>query len=141
MRPEGLLGTSLDWLVIDEAAKMKAEVWREYLTQRLTDRDGWVLIASTPADEGDWFHEEYQRAGDGDGAYECWSMPSWTNPAIDRAVIEAEAERLSEREYYSQYAAEFVPESGRICSSCGSGSEYNPRMICEDEWQKMHDVS
>ena len=134
LRPEGLLGASLDWLIVDEAAKIKPAVWRECLVQRLTDRDGWALLASTPAGEGDWFHGEFVRAREGDVAYEAWSMPSWANPAIDRAIVEAEAARLSEAEYFSQFAGEFVPATGRICPTCRWGEANDGRVLSIQEW-------
>ena len=38
--PVSLLGEGLDWLIIDEAARLKRDVWESYLSQRLVDRGG-----------------------------------------------------------------------------------------------------
>jgi hypothetical protein len=51
-RPAALLGESLSWLIIDEAARLREELWTSVLSQRLVDRQGWALIASTPRGPG-----------------------------------------------------------------------------------------
>src|SRR6267142_6842911 len=92
--PVTLLGEALDFLVVDEAAKLRADVWERYLSQRLVDRRGWALFISTP-NGCNWFHALY-RLGQKkrDPAFESWASPSWTNPHLDSASIEAERARL-----------------------------------------------
>jgi len=47
-RPDGLLGEAIHFLIVDEAAAVRDNVWDEYLAPRLIDRDGWALLVSTP---------------------------------------------------------------------------------------------
>jgi len=61
--PDSLLGEGLDWLIVDEAARLKPEIWQAYLSQRLIDKQGWALLISTPRGKG-WFYELYRRGQD-----------------------------------------------------------------------------
>ncbi len=59
-QPSSLLGEGIDWLIVDEAARLAEEVWTGHLSQRLIDREGWSLLLSTP--KGcNWFFFEYRR--------------------------------------------------------------------------------
>src|SRR5262249_19754670 len=53
--PVSLLGEGLDWLVIDEAARLRPVIWEGHLSQRLVDKHGWLLAISTPRGKG-WLH-------------------------------------------------------------------------------------
>ena len=75
--PASLLGEALDWVVIDEASRLKGTIWSSYLSQRLIDRDGWALIISTPKGRG-WFHELFIRGQGADPDFEslwCVAKP------------------------------------------------------------------
>ena len=47
--PVSLLGEGLDWLIVDEAARLKPAIWEGHLSQRLIDKKGWALLISTPS--------------------------------------------------------------------------------------------
>ena len=38
--PVSLIGEGLDWLIVDEAARMKPLIWQSHLSQRLIDKRG-----------------------------------------------------------------------------------------------------
>ena len=58
--PVSLLGEGLDWLIVDEAARMKPMIWESHLSQRLIDKRGWALLISTPRGKG-WFFDLFRR--------------------------------------------------------------------------------
>jgi len=112
--PVSLLGEGLDWVIIDEAARLKPAIWTSFLSQRLIDRDGWALFISTPRGKG-WLWELWKRGQDGkDPDYESWQMPSWTNPYLKRELIEAERERLPAAVFAQELAAEFIEGAGQV---------------------------
>jgi hypothetical protein len=117
-RPAALLGESLSWVIVDEAARLPAEVW-ETLSQRLVDRRGWSLVCSTPKGTNNWFHREYIRGARGDEGYQAWSAPTWSNPAIDPATVLLERSRLTPRAFAAEYGAAFIGEQGIECAACG----------------------
>ena len=53
--PQRLRGEGLDFLVMDEAAFVKPEVWAEVLRPTLTERRGSALFISTPIGRDNWF--------------------------------------------------------------------------------------
>ena len=111
--PMSLLGEGLDYLIVDEASRLKPSIWEGHLTQRLLDRQGWALLISTPKGKG-WFYELWKRGKSGDAAFESWNLPTWSNPLLSRDDIEAERERLPERVFRQEYGAEFLEGSGAV---------------------------
>ena len=128
--PVSLLGEGLNWLVVDEASRLKPVIWQAHLSQRLVDKQGWALLLSTPKGKGYYF--DLFRRGRGerkDPDYESWNMPSWTNPLLDRAVIEQERERLPERTFRQEYGAEFIEGTGAVFRDvrpCATGEWREP---------------
>jgi len=111
--PISLLGEGLDFVIVDEAARLKPAIWEGYLSQRLIDRKGWALLISTPRGKG-WFYDAWRRGQGSDPDYQSWNLPTWTNPHLDRAAIEAERERLPERVFKQEYGGEFTEGSGAV---------------------------
>jgi hypothetical protein len=122
-QPAGLLGEAIDFVVVDEATKLRGDIWPSYLMPRLIDRRGWSLIISTPEGPG-WFFEEFRRGQrKRDPDYESWAMPSWTNPHVSREVIEAERSRRTEEGFNQQFGAEFIGVPKEPCERCGGARE------------------
>lgn len=113
--PVSLLGEGLDFLVVDEAARLPPRVWQSHLAQRLIDRKGWALLISTPHGRG-WLYDMY-RMGQGANRnpnYESWNLPSWTNPRLDREEIRREKLTMPERIFAQEYGAKFMEGSGAV---------------------------
>src|SRR5690606_10336044 len=129
--PVSLLGDGLDWLIADDAARLKPAIGEGYLTQRLVDKKGWALLISTPKGKG-YFYELFRRGQDGrDPDFESWNLPSWSNPHLDRDVIEAERDRLPERVFFQEYAGQFVEGAGAVFRYV--------REAATGEWQEPQD--
>jgi len=111
--PVSLLGEGLDWLIVDECARLKPTIWQGFLTQRLIDRKGWALLISTPKGKG-WFFDLFRRGQGNDPDYSSWNSPSWQNPFLDREMIEQERTRLPERVFKQEFGGEFLEGSGQV---------------------------
>src|SRR5688572_24710330 len=122
--PVSLLGEGLDWVIVDEAARLKPSIWEGYLTQRLIDKKGWALLISTPKGKG--YLYDLFRLGQGvDPDFESWNYPSASNPHLDAALIEAERSRIPERVFRQEYGAEFLEGAGQVFRNvreCATGS-------------------
>lgn len=117
-RPAGLLGESLDFLVIDEAASIREGTWEQSLAPRTLDRQGSVLLLSTP-DGGGWFHREFRRGQKGrDADYQSFQLPTSMNPHVPAEAIEAERKRLPPDVFAAQYEAQFVNVPIEVCETC-----------------------
>lgn len=134
-RPASLLGASLDWLIVDEAARLPDELWSTVLAARLVDRGGWALLSSTPRAPGDWFHREFIRGLRGEPGFASWTGPTWANPSIDPAVIGAEKERIMLRQFQAEYGGAFVGSNGVQCGLCGWGEPYQKTVLGAAEWR------
>jgi hypothetical protein len=126
--PVSLLGEGLDWLVVDEAARLKRSIWEGHLSQRLIDKKGFALLITTPKGKNYVFDLFKRGQGGADPFFESWNRPSWTNPHLDAAVIEAERGRLPEAVFRQEYGAEFVEGSGAVFR--------NIRECATGEWQE-----
>ncbi len=111
--PVSLLGEGLDFVIVDEASRLKAEIWSSYISQRLIDKKGWALLISTPRGKS-WFYEMWKRGMGGDRDYQSWNAPTWSNPLLDASVIEAERARLPDRVFLQEYAAQFIENAGSV---------------------------
>lgn len=112
--PVSLLGEGLDFLIVDEAARLKPAIWSSYLAQRLIDKDGSALLISTPKGKG-WFYEMWRRGQPGgDRDYESWNAPSWQNPHLKSELIEAERERLPEAVFQQELEGRFIEGAGAV---------------------------
>ncbi len=124
-----LLGEGLDWLIVDEAARLKPMIWDSHLSQRLIDKKGWSLLISTPRGKG-WFYEHFRRGRSDDPDFESWNQPSWSNPHLDATLIEQERDRLPERVFDQEYGGKFVEGSGSVFRNvrlCATGDNVEPQ--------------
>lgn len=109
-RPDGLRGSGLDGLVIDEAAFVKEEAWIEALRPALADKQGWAIFISTPCGQN-WFHDLYQRAGNTE-EMERWQQPTSDNPIITPLELDAAKLEVGPYTYSQEFEAKFVTPDG-----------------------------
>lgn len=111
-RPQRAEGTPIDWVVVDEAADCREEVWTEHLRPGLSERGGEAWIVSTP--EGrNWFWSLSQRAQEDQSG--LWSFFSWTSATVlDSAEIAIAQSELDRRTFEQEYCASFLDATGRV---------------------------
>ncbi len=125
-----LLGEGLDWLIADECARMKRTIWETHLAQRLVDKQGWGLFASTPRGANNWLYAMFRRGQNGrDPQYESWQSPSSANPYLDAATIEAERKRLPPDAFAQEFEAKFIGQELEPCDRCGGPSDFAAGVI------------
>jgi len=111
--PVSLLGEGLDWLIVDEAAQLKPKIYESYLSQRLIDKKGWALLISTPKGKG-WFYDLYRLGQSDDPDHQSWNSPSWSNPYLDRQLIEKERMKVPESVFEQEYGGKFIEGAGAV---------------------------
>ena len=105
--PQRLRGEGLDFLVMDEAAFVKPEVWQEVLRPTLTERKGSALFISTPIGRNNWFYDLWEVAEDADN-WERFRFSTTDNPMIDPEEVEAARKEVGSIVFAQEYLAEFV---------------------------------
>lgn len=80
--PQHLVGESLDWVIMSEAAKHKKDTFERFIRPALADRRGGADFPTTP--EGfNWLHDLWQLGQNPDiKEYVSWRFPSWDNPVV-----------------------------------------------------------
>jgi len=110
--PDRLRGAGLDFVVLDECAFMKPNVWAEVIRPTLTERQGGALFISTPKGFN-WFEDIYNKA-DKLPDWERWQLPTETNPFVPGSELEIAREEIGTYLYSQEYEAKFVEFSGGI---------------------------
>lgn len=113
-RPDSLRGIGLSFVVLDEYAFMKEEVWEMIIRPALTDVEGGALFIGTPEGENH-FYNLFQKASEvGLPLWEAWSYKSVDNPTLAQSDIEQARDQMSEQRFAQEYEASFTSESGQI---------------------------
>lgn len=115
-RPEGMLGGSCDFAILDEAATMPEHVWTQILRPTLADRQGSALFISTPRGRN-WFYYIWQRGQSKDtedAEFRSWRFPSRTNPTIPESEFDDMARDMPQVEYEQEVLAEFISEAAAV---------------------------
>tara|TARA_B100000029_G_C17604122_1_gene966816 strand:+ start:1448 stop:2710 length:1263 start_codon:yes stop_codon:yes gene_type:complete len=105
--PQRLRGEGLDFLVMDEAAFVKPEVWQEVLRPTLTERKGSALFISTPMGRDNWFFDLWETAEEAEN-WERFRFATVDNPMIDPEEVEAAKGEVGSIVFAQEYLAEFV---------------------------------
>ena len=110
--PDSLRGVSLTYLVLDECAFIKVDVWEKILRAALSDKKGRALFISTPSGRN-WFYDtfklgQYEQDEEGyDEEWKSWHFTTQDNETIDPKEIEAAKRTLSSFAFKQEYLSSF----------------------------------
>ena len=105
--PDSLRGVSLTYLVMDEVAYIKADIWERVLRAALSDKKGRAMFISTPAGRNhfyDWF--KLGQSGE-DEEWKSWHFTTADNETIDPKEIESAKKTLSSFAFRQEYMSSF----------------------------------
>jgi hypothetical protein len=120
--PDSLRGVSLTYLVLDECAFIKAEIWEKVLRAALSDKKGRAMFISTPSGRNH-FYDWYQLGQSGeDEEWKSWHFTTADNETIDKKEIEAAKRTLSSFAFNQEYMSSF--------NNAGAG-------LFKEEWIKF----
>ena len=106
-RPETMRGVSLKFLVMDEYADMKPEVWEQILRPALADQKGHAMFIGTPMGRNHFYDlYTYARLKD-DSSYEAWHFTSYDNPLLDPEEIDVAKKSMSSYAFRQEFMASF----------------------------------
>jgi hypothetical protein len=110
--PASCIGAGLDFLICDEASRIKRHVWEEALYPTLSDKQGKAFLISTPLGR-DWFFEIDAKDHPD---YASFHFESKDNLALEHMTEEQEKARetLPERVWRQEYLAEYIEDAGNV---------------------------
>jgi len=111
-RPDTLRGVGLAYVVLDEYASMKVEVWEQIIRPTLSDVKGGALFIGTPAGKNH-FYDLYLEA-EKDEDWEAFQYTSIDNPLIDPKEVEVARRTMSTQAFRQEFEASFVSFTGGI---------------------------
>ena len=106
-RPETMRGVSLKFLVMDEYADMKPDVWEQILRPALADQKGSAMFIGTPMGRNHFYElYKYAELGD-DDTYKGWHFTSYDNPILDPEEINMAKKSMSSYAFRQEFMASF----------------------------------
>ena len=106
-RPETMRGVSLKFLVLDEYADIKPDVWEQILRPALADQKGSAMFIGTPMGRNHFYElYKYGELGD-DETYKAWHFTSYDNPLLDPEEINVAKKSMSSYAFRQEFMASF----------------------------------
>lgn len=140
--PDTLRGYGVNFVVMDEAARMPYEAFVSVMTT-LTQTMGRGMFISTPKGRG-WFYDLFQKGEilrDKNPNWFSMRMPTWSNPHVTLAAINEMKETLPEDVFRQEVAAHFLLESAgvfRNIKACIKPGDFNVLTGVSEEPQRGH---
>jgi phage FluMu gp28-like protein len=116
-REDTLRGYTLTYLIVDEAAYIKNEVWNTVLRPTVLVNGKKVLFISTPKGKN-WFYEVAMRGMSEDyPQYQTFHATSFDTPFITQEELDEAKLSLPDSIYRQEILAEFIDDGGEVFSS------------------------
>ena len=143
---DNIRGLTVDYGILDEAAFMKEDAWKEAIKPVFLVKGKKVLFISTPKGKN-WFHELFQLAKSPDYPnYKAYTGSSYDTPYINREEIEDAKRTLPPNVFQQEYLAKFIDSGGEVFSNLDKNlfSHYGPaqgKVYCGVDLGKQEDFT
>jgi hypothetical protein len=113
-RYDNIRGLTCDYGIIDEAAFMKSDAWKEAIRPVFAVRGKKVLFISTPKGKN-FFYDLYQLGKSPDHPrYKSYTGSSYETPFISKEEIEDAKRTIPEMVFKQEYEAQFIDSGGEV---------------------------
>ena len=113
-RPETMRGVSLRFLVMDEYADMKPEVWEQILRPALADQKGDALFIGTPMGRNHFYDLYTYACMSEDESFKGYHFTSYDNPLLDEEEINAAKQSMSAFSFRQEFMASFEAQDSEL---------------------------
>ena len=114
-KPDNLRGYTNDFLLVDEAAFIRNQVWDEILKPTILVKGKKVLFASTPKSKGGYLHKLYLHGLDPDKPeYVSVNGSSYLNPYINPEDLDEARKTMPEEIFRAEVMGEFTDGGGSV---------------------------
>ena len=111
-RPDNIRGNTFDYMVVDEMAFTRAELWDEVLSATVLVKGKKVIFISTPKGRNH-FHKLCMQPNY-DERYAYFHFTSYDNPMIDPRELDERKRSLPDYVFRQEYLAEFIDNASGI---------------------------
>ena len=111
-RPDNIRGNTFDYLIIDEMAFTRPELWDEVLSATVLVKGKKVLFISTPKGKNH-FHKMCMQPNY-DDRYMYFHYTSYDNPMIHPADLEERKRSMPDHIFRQEYMAEFIDNASGL---------------------------
>ena len=106
-RPDTMRGVSLEYLVIDEYADVKQQVFEEILRPALADRKGDCLFIGTPKGRNHFYDLYIYADSEEDDSFKAWHFTSYDNETLDPDEINLAKKSMSSFAFRQEFMSSF----------------------------------
>jgi len=111
-RPDNIRGNTFDYMVVDEMAFTRPELWDEVLSATVMVKGKKVIFISTPKGKNHFHRICMQHNYDERYAYHHYS--SYDNPMIDPRELDERRRSLPDHVFKQEYLAEFIDNASGL---------------------------
>lgn len=115
--PENLEGETLDGVVLDEAAKMKSEVWYGTIRPMLSVKQGWAIFIGKP--RGNNYYKAIWRKAENHPDWSRFHSSSDQGPFFSQEEYDEAKRDTPDLIFRQEYKAEFVDSEGVVFRNVG----------------------
>jgi phage FluMu gp28-like protein len=108
-RPDNIRGNTFDYLIIDEYAFTRPELWSEVLSATVLVKGKKVIFISTPKGKNHFYKLSLQP--NYDERYKYFHYTSYDNPMIDKEDLEERRRNLPLHIFEQEYLAKFIDDA------------------------------
>lgn len=144
-------GEAFDVVIVDEAARVSEQTYQDVIVPTLADRDGRIMLISTPKARN-WFYTEWLRGKEDGARIASWQAPTCANPSPNiRKAYELAKLNLPSRTFRQEWDAEFIEGEGSVFRNvravCVLDSQSEPsahaghNLVMGVDWGKSNDFT
>ena len=111
-RPDNIRGNTFDYMVVDEMAFTRPELWDEVLSATVLVKGKKIIFISTPKGKNH-FHRLCMQPNY-DDRYAYFHFTSYDNPMIDPRELDERKRSLPDYVFRQEYLAEFIDNASGI---------------------------
>ena len=105
-RPDNIRGNTFDYLIIDEYAFTRSELWDEVLSATVLVKGKKVIFISTPNGKNHFY--KMSLMANYDNRYKYFKYTSYDNPMINHLDLDERKQNLPKHIFEQEYLAEFL---------------------------------
>jgi len=105
-RPDNIRGNTFDYLIIDEYAFTRSELWEEVLSATVLVKGKKVIFISTPNGKNHFY--KMSLMSNYDNRYKYFKYTSYDNPMINHLDLDERKQNLPKHIFEQEYLAEFL---------------------------------